>query len=215
MTHPQNTVVLKKLAAEIAARATAPRIIVALAGAPGSGKSTTAELLQTALQETHNQTAQIIPMDGFHFDDAILAQLDRSQKKGAPDTFDVDGLDMTLSRLATAYLTSDVAVPIFDRAMELSRASARLIDRNTRILLVEGNYLLLKSAPWRRLHRYFVVNVIIACDEKTLCKRLQKRWTNLGFSQSEATRKVGYNDLSNARRVVEDSVQADFTLVNA
>ncbi|WP_037313381.1 zeta toxin family protein [Ruegeria halocynthiae] len=213
MINQPKAVVLKELVVEIAARTTESRVIVALAGAPGSGKSTTAELLQTDLQNTYNQTVQIVPMDGFHFDDAILAQLGRSQRKGAPDTFDVEGFDVTMSRLATAYLTADVAVPIFDRSRELSRAGARLIDRNTRIVLVEGNYLLLKDAPWRRLHQYFDITVMIACDEQTLCARLQKRWTDLGFDLPEATGKVEYNDLPNARRVTEGSVKAEFSLV--
>ncbi|SDX63169.1 AAA domain-containing protein [Ruegeria halocynthiae] len=214
MTHPQNTVVLKELAVEIAARATGSRIIVALAGAPGSGKSTLAELLQNELRKSHDQKVQIVPMDGFHFDDAILAQLGRSQRKGAPDTFDVEGLEVTLNRLASTYLTADVAVPVFDRTMELSRAGARLIDRNTRILLVEGNYLLLKDSPWKRLHQFFDLAAMITCHELTLRKRLQKRWNDFGFSQLDAIMKLENNDLPNAMRVIEGSVHAEFILLN-
>ena len=214
MTHPQNTVVLKELAVEIAEHATGSRVIVALAGAPGSGKSTLAELLQNELRKAHAQKVQIVPLDGFHFDDAILAQLGRSQRKGAPDTFDAKGLEVTLNRLASTYLTADVAVPVFDRTMELSRAGARLIDRNTRILLAEGNYLLLKEAPWRRLHQFFDLTVMITCDEQTLRKRLRKRWTDLGFSQSDTIKKLENNDLPNAMRVIEGSVHAEFILLN-
>ena len=215
MTNPKNTVVLDALAAEITARATASRIIVAIAGAPGSGKSTTAELLQANLEQTHGQKVQIVPMDGFHYDDAILVQLGRLHRKGAPDTFDVRGLEMTLNRLASAYLTEDVAVPVFDRKSELSRASARLIDRNTRTILVEGNYLLLKDDSWAQLCRHFDLTVMIACHEPTLRERLLKRWIDLDFSISDATRKVENNDLPNARQVMKNSNQAEFTLVKA
>lgn len=213
MTLARSTVNLGELAAEIAARASASRVIVALAGAPGSGKSTTAEVLKAELERVHDQSVQVVPMDGFHFDDAILAELGRGHRKGAPDTFDVGGLEMTLRRLAQAYLTEDVAVPVFDRTIELSRASARLISKDTRILLIEGNYLLLAQEPWARLAQYFDLTAMIACDEATLRERLLARWVGLDYSLEDATRKVESNDLPNARRVINDSNRANFTLL--
>lgn len=212
-TTPHNPVSLGGLAAEIAARGRGARIIVALAGAPGSGKSTTAEALKAALEQDHGQSVQVVPMDGFHFDDAVLAELGRGHRKGAPDTFDVGGLEMTLARLARAYQVEDVAVPVFDRSMELSRASARLISQDTRIVLVEGNYLLLAQEPWSRLGPYFDLTAMIACDETTLRNRLMARWLGFGYSQEEASRKVEGNDLPNARRVIHDSNPATFTLI--
>ena len=209
------TVFLEELAAEIAAKPKTERILVAIAGAPGSGKSTTAEHLQTKLEHMHDESVQIVPMDGFHYDDAVLAQLGLAHRKGAPDTFDVGGLQMTLSRLAGAYLSEDVAIPVFDRSMELSRANARLIDRQTRILLVEGNYLLLKGEPWACLTQYFDLSVMVACDEPTLQERLLKRWVDLGFSVRDATRKVELNDLPNAKLVTNGSRGAQFILMKA
>ncbi|MGB3177216.1 MAG: nucleoside/nucleotide kinase family protein [Albidovulum sp.] len=215
MTNPQNTVVLKRLAIEIAKRAKSSRLIVAIAGAPGSGKSTAADDLQIDLERTHGQKVQVVPMDGFHYDDAVLAELGRGHRKGAPDTFDVVGLELTLVRLTKAYLTEDVPVPVFDRAMELSRANARLINRHTRIILLEGNYILLKEEPWARLGPHFDVTVMIECDETTLRARLLQRWADHGFDMSTASEKVEGNDLPNARRVINNSRQAEFTLVKA
>ncbi|MGB7261699.1 MAG: nucleoside/nucleotide kinase family protein, partial [Albidovulum sp.] len=121
----------------------------------------------------------------------------------------------TLVRLTKAYLTEDVPVAVFDRAMELSRANARLINSHTRIILVEGNYILLKEEPWARLGPHFDVTVMIECDETTLRARLRQRWADHGFDISTATEKVEGNDLPNARRVINDSNQAEFTLVKA
>ena len=152
-------------------------------------------------------------MDGFHFDDAVLAKLGRSDRKGAPDTFDVGALAMTLDRLAKRDMTEEVTVPVFDRTLELSRANARLIDADTRVLLVEGNYLLLQDAPWSQLRSFFDMTVMIASDEETLRERLLKRWTDLGFSAEVAAQKVEGNDLPNARYVLRKSAPAAFRLV--
>ena len=81
------------------------------------------------------------------------------------------------------------------------------------MLLVEGNYLLLKNTPWSRLRHCFDLSVMIASDEPTLRARLMKRWLDLDYSDEEATRKVETNDLPNARRVIGESLAADFNLV--
>ena len=75
------------------------RHCLAIAGAPGSGKSTVAEALLTQLEKTHPGAASILPMDGFHYDDGVLKAMGRLAYKGAPDTFDVGGLKSVLKRL--------------------------------------------------------------------------------------------------------------------
>lgn len=209
------SITLDDLAAALAANAGASRRVVALAGAPGSGKSTTAELLQRALTETHGIATQIVPMDGFHYDDAVLAQLGRSDRKGAPDTFDVIGLKTTLTRLAPAFQTEPVAVPVFDRGLELSRAAGRLIDPATRLVLVEGNYLLLNDQPWSQLQPLFDLTIMLDSDAQILRKRLLTRWRDLEYSLADAQHKVDGNDLPNARRVLADSSAPDYFLIHA
>lgn len=122
------------------------RQLVAIAGAPGSGKSTFATYLEGVLNKTNSGSAAIVPMDGFHFDDAVLGQQNASARKGAPFTFDIGGMAATLRRLKE-NVEPQVAVPVFDRSIEISRAGGRLIPQKTPIVLVEGNYRLLDIPP--------------------------------------------------------------------
>jgi pantothenate kinase len=182
------------------------RIIVALAGAPGSGKSTAAEALCAQLGN-----AAILPMDGYHFDDGLLKDMGRLAFKGAPDTFDVGGYAQTLKRLR-ANDEATVAVPVFDRALEISRGSARLIPQAVPIIVTEGNYLLLDAEPWKGLRSLFDVTVKVDASLETLRDRLLARWRGFGLPESDVVRKTEENDLPNARYVVENSGDADFII---
>lgn len=187
------------------------RRFVAIAGAPGSGKSTTVERLFDALEATHPGVAAILPMDGFHYDDAVLHAMGRRPWKGAPDTFDVGGLASVLDRLKPADDT--VAVPVFDRELEISRGSARLIGTNARLILCEGNYLLLNRAPWDRLAGRFDLEVMIDVPEQELARRLRRRWVHYKLTEDEIRAKLEDNDLPNGRTVRSESREADLVLV--
>lgn len=181
-----------------------PRAIVAIAGPPGAGKSTLVERLVEAIPG-----AAVLPMDGFHYDDAVLHAMGRRPWKGAPDTFDVGGLRATLLRLRDPA-EGTVAVPVFDRALEISRGSARLIGPEARVILTEGNWLLLDDDPWRALRPLFDLTVMLEVPEDELRRRLTARWADL--PPDEAARRIEDNDLPNARRVRDGSVAADWRL---
>ncbi|EBA06127.1 nucleoside/nucleotide kinase family protein [Sagittula stellata] len=187
------------------------RRFVAIAGAPGSGKSTTVERLFDALEATHPGVAAILPMDGFHYDDAVLHAMNRRPWKGAPDTFDVGGLASVLDRLKPADDT--VAVPVFDRELEISRGSARLIGMDARLILCEGNYLLLNRAPWDRLAGRFDLEVMIDVPEQELARRLRRRWVHYKLTEDEIRAKLEDNDLPNGRTVRSESREADLVLL--
>ncbi len=193
------------------ARSNGRRRIVAIAGAPGSGKSTLAERLVARLNEGAEGSAALLPMDGYHYDDCILIERGSRSRKGAPETFDVLGLFHMLDRLKRNH-EDEIAVPVFDRDLEISRAAARTIPRAVRALIVEGNYLLLDEAPWSRLRAMFDMTVAVDAPEDILRQRLIERWQGYGLTSQEIKAKVEGNDLRNGRYVLSKSRPADYVL---
>lgn len=104
---------------------------------------------------------------------------------------------------------AEIAVPLFDRTLEISRAGARIIDRSVQTVLVEGNYLLLNQSPWDQLATFYDQTVQIDVDEVELKARLEDRWRVHGLSTEEGQRRVTENDLPNARFVMAQSRPAD------
>lgn len=189
------------------------RSIVAIAGAPGSGKSTVAEKLVARLNAAAPGTAALLPMDGYHFDDTLLDALGRRKRKGAPNTFDVDGLRALLQRLR-ANEDEEVIVPVFDRDIEIARAGARPIPRAVPVIVAEGNYLLLSTPPWSRLKPLFDLTVMIDTPVDELRRRLRARWEGYNLSEADIAWKLDGNDLPNGEIVRTQSAEADFRLAN-
>ncbi len=210
---PGDTTEISTLANLLEARAKDGRVIVAVAGAPGSGKSTLADKLAGKLNGREAGLAAVLPMDGYHYDDLHLEPAGFRPRKGAPHTFDVGGLFHTLKRLR-ARDEAEVAVPVFDRKIEIARAGARLIPASVAVIVVEGNWLLLDQAPWDRLRPVFDVTVMVEVPESVLRSRLRGRWERLGLSEVEIAAKLEENDLPNGRLVRDGSVAAEFRLGN-
>jgi pantothenate kinase len=200
---------LDALAGVIRERSAAGRSLSAIVGPPGAGKSTLAKNLSDKLNASAAGSAAVLEQDGYHFDDRVLEQRRMRERKGAPETFDTGGLFHMLRRLKENR-EDEVAVPVFDRDIEIARAGARIIPRTVRSLVVEGNYLLLDRPGWRDLHALFDVTVMIVATEETLRQRLIARWENFKLSPDEVTAKVEGNDLPNGRLVTSASAKAEF-----
>lgn len=189
------------------------RVVAALAGAPGSGKSTVAERLADALNARQAGLASVLPMDGYHYDDLHLVPAGLRPRKGSPETFDVGGLYHTLKRLR-ARDEDFVAVPVFDRDIEIARAGARMIGAEVPVIIVEGNYLLLGQEPWSRLRPMFDVAVLVDVSEPVLRERLTARWRHYNLTPDEIAWKLDGNDLPNGRFVMAESRGEDYRLPN-
>ena len=197
------------LAAELFRRAAGrDRFIVGIAGPPASGKSTLAERLRALLGEA----AALVPMDGFHLDNAVLSARQLLARKGAPETFDFDGFEATLKRLRAPG--ADVVVPLFDRVADLARAGAGIVPASARFVIVEGNYLLLDEEPWTRLAGLFDRTVYLDVPRGELAHRLVQRWIDHGLSEQAARERAFSNDMVNVQRVEDRRRTAD-TVIGA
>lgn len=183
------------------------RLLIAIAGAPGAGKSTLAQHLWAHFEQKQPGMSAIVPMDGFHYDNVVLKERGCLAKKGAPETFDVQGFWGALKRLRDD--NGSVSIPIFDRDLDLARAGGRLIESQNRLLLIEGNYLLLRMEPWVHLQSLFDMSIMIDVDEAELQRRLINRWLGYDYTIEGAKERALNNDIPNARIVLEKSQPAD------
>ncbi|HHS94425.1 MAG TPA: nucleoside triphosphate hydrolase [Rhodobacterales bacterium] len=212
MGQPQQDI--RHAAQKVAARILAlppsdARRLIAIAGPPGSGKSTLARAVVAALRAEDGAAAKLMPMDGFHLDNRLLEPRGLLARKGAPETFDFDGFANALERVRHA---PSVILPVFDRAREIAIAGAEEIGPQTRIVVVEGNYLMLDEAPWRDLARLWDMSVFLDVPFAELERRLIARWLNHGYTPQEAREKALGNDIPNARRVIKHSGAVDLRL---
>lgn len=182
--------------------ASAPRRIIALAGAPGSGKSTIAQQLVTAL----GATTRLLPMDGFHLPQARLVELGRRDRMGAPDTFDVGGFVDVLRRIRDG---GDVIAPGFDRTIEEPVPDAITIDADARIVLVEGNYLLHQGDGWQTSAPLFDLRLYLDLDAAVRLERLVARHIRFGKTADAALAWATGPDENNARLIALSAAHAD------
>ena len=206
----QTADMVRKLVPRIAAlpyRA-AGRRFVAVAGPPACGKSTLSAALVAGLREA-GLGAGLVAMDGFHLDNAILDARGLRARKGAPETFDLNGFAALLARLNSPQ---EVIAPTFDRARDVSVGASTIISADVTHVVVEGNYLLLDCPGWRDLSRLWDVSVSLAAPFDVLKERLVQRWLDHGLSARDALAKASENDLPNAKLVCDHSLPADIVI---
>lgn len=209
------TDLLDELAARAAALRPVPpahRVVVGIAGAPGASKSALAEALVARLSGTSDwadtQVAHV-PMDGFHLADAELERLGLRDRKGAPETFDAGGYSALLRRILAG---ETVWAPGFERTVEQPIAQRLPVTEQTRLVVTEGNYLLLPEPAWRSART--------CCTEVWFCHvapdvrvpRLIARHVQFGKSPEAAREWVLRSDERNARLVEATAEFADLRI---
>lgn len=181
------------------------RYLVAIVGAPASGKSTLAAELATKL----GPSATVLPMDGFHLDNLVLQERGLLARKGAPETFDAQGFVELMTRVRS---TPEVCYPTFDREADCVCPDMGQVNASTRIVLTEGNYLLLRTAPWAALEGLFDLTVSLEVERDELERRLIARWLQYGLQEKEARARALGNDINNADFVEAHARAADIVV---
>jgi pantothenate kinase len=180
------------------------RKVLGLVGPPGSGKSTLAE----ALLQSFPGVAQLVPMDGYHLANAELQRLGRAGRKGAPDTFDSAGYVALLQRLHAQHPDEIVYAPEFRRDIEEPVAGAIAVHADTRLIITEGNYLLLNEGHWARVAGQLDEAWYVEVDNTLRNQRLTQRHVQFGRSPEAARSWVAQTDEPNARLIEQTRERA-------
>jgi pantothenate kinase len=180
------------------------RAVLGICGAPGAGKSTLAARLAAAV----GLAAVVVPMDGFHLHDDELARLGLSDRKGAPETFDVAGYVALLRRL---HIETDhvVYAPEFDRSREESIAGAIAVRPEHRLVVTEGNYLLHDAPGWASVRPLLDETWFVEQNERRRLERLVARHVEHGKPPDLAERWATVSDQANADLVARTRSAAD------
>lgn len=174
--------------------------VLGIVGAPGAGKSTLAEALLTALRARLGvDTVAHIPMDGYHLADATLTHLGLLDRKGAPETFDGWGYAAMLERVGSVRRPGEIIyVPGFERDLEQPIAAALAVHPSSRLVVTEGNYLLLPDPAWEAAADACDEIWFVEVPEDVRRERLLNRHVEFGKSQEAAQAWVKEVDQPNA-----------------
>lgn len=180
------------------------RVLIAITGSPGAGKSTLAKALAGEL----GARAVLVPMDGYHLSQHVLEELGRASRKGAPDTFDAAGLACLLGRIR-AEADAPIYFPVFNRAIEEPIAAGGVVEPRHDIVLIEGNYLLLDAPAWTGLRPFFDQAWHLTVDPEVRIQRLTERHIEFGRTPAQAADWVRTVDEPNAQLIEASSSSAD------
>ena len=188
------------------------RAVLGIAGSPGAGKTTLAETLVRELNGTGDPWVAHVPMDGFHLADAELERLGRRDRKGAPDTFDAAGYAALLRRLREEPGDDVVYAPGFERELEQPIAGAVPVEPAARLVVTEGNYLLLDTGAWARVRAQLDEVWFCELDEEERLRRLIASHERFGKTHEEAVAWVTRSDQRNAELVAATRDRADLVV---
>lgn len=185
-----------------------PRVIFGVIGKPGAGKSTVSQKVKERFPE---DDVAIISMDGYHLSNEVLDVQAKRDRKGAPDTFDVDGF-VTLLAKVKSFTNEKITFPIFHREIEASVADEGVIFSTAKLIIVEGNYLLSIENGWGEVRQYLDKSWVIKLPDEVRMARLIRRHAESGKSHLDAESWARGSDENNAQFIAGTEHLADFTL---
>jgi pantothenate kinase len=183
------------------------RTVLGIAGGPGAGKSAIAQKLVAQLGDA----AAYVPMDGFHMKHAKLETLGTVADKGMPHTFEGAAFADFLERLK--FATGPISGPGYSRKIEDTVDDAFTVPATAKLLVAEGNYLLLATAPWWRVKPLLDRAVYLEIPRELVRARLMKRHAEEGLFTEERNRAhIERVDLANYDTVQRSRPRADIAI---
>lgn len=183
------------------------RILIALAGPPGSGKSTVAaNVVERLNQELNKPTSAVtLPMDGFHLTRADLSRLPNSHeafaRRGAHWTYDAAGIVHLVTALHTTRNDRSVihVAPSFDHERKDPVSESLQITPEVDIVIIEGNWLLFDQSPWLSISKMVDDTWFVDVDPDVAARRIARRHIQSGIETSweQAMRRTTNNDMIN------------------
>lgn len=193
------------------------RYVVFLAAPPGTGKSTLSLVLEKLARENESlEDLQALSLDGFHHFNEYLKgnymeiggkKQPLYKRKGAPETFDLESIKIYLKKLSE---NKEVKWPIYDR--QLHNPVMDVIDINSKIILIEGNWLLLDEDGWRDIINFADYSIFIEARKESIKDRLISRKMRGGYSQEDAMNFYLTSDQLNVDRVLNNRLESDLLL---
>ena len=184
------------------------RVLIGIIGKPGAGKSTLSKFLMGKLPK---DLVTVVPMDGYHLSNKVLKDLKRSDRKGAPDTFDVAGFVSLVKRIRSEQ-TQNIYYPIFDRAIEESIAAQGVVTSATKVVIIEGNYLLHDEGGWEVINDLLDESWMVDVDDDKRISRLISRHIAYGKDPEAAKAWAKGTDEVNAKLIERGRTRADFVV---
>jgi pantothenate kinase len=183
--------------------------VLGIAGPPGAGKSTVAAAVERMVNAQRGPGfAAVAPLDGFHLSNEELDALGLRRVKGAPETFDVESFVRLLDRVRRDP-GSTILWPAFDRTIEATVPGGVTISPTTKLVVTEGNYLLLDRPGWRQVRPLLDEAWYVDAPRAVLRERLLARASAGGRTEAEAVSHVDESDLRNAELVAATKAAAD------
>lgn len=188
------------------------RILIALAGVPGSGKSTAANNISKYVNDTLNVECAVVGLDGFHLYRDQLKKLANPElafaRRGAPFTFDAEGVVQFIDRLRKSCQSPNRGViyaPSFDHKLMDPIANGVTITPDTSIVIIEGLYLLLDIEPWSSIANLVDERWMIDTDLEVCRSRLARRHLEASIEPDMelAYARADNNDIPNAEFILQ------------
>ncbi|GFG05571.1 putative uridine kinase C227.14 [Aspergillus lentulus] len=200
------------------------RFLVAIAGIPGSGKTTTAAAVARLLNTSSPKRTTLLSMDGFHLSRATLDRLPNREeayiRRGAPWTFDAARFVQFIRRLrnwadSTPCASAEtIYAPSFDHEAKDPVENGIAITDDAEIVIIEGNYLLLDEPEWREVAALVDYRVFVESDLQVARERVARRHVLAGIEKTlaDAFRRVDSNDYLNAVTIREKLIAPDLVV---